>query len=141
MQLGFTHVTDEAIEALREIGLPVKRDRPSNHLIIYTHPYDVELEILRDKSFEYGGVDASLPRDHDMALKVQGLKMWKNPDSGNYYYLIEGVVFFKYDKVSTDRSTVPPTRNVISVLDLEEDQDRWIDFFKNIPLAVDSPLI
>lgn len=139
MQLGFNHATEEAISKLEDCGVTVKRY--STVVIVYTHPYDVELEVLREKSFEYGGVDASLPQDHSKALRVQGLKMWKNPDNGNYYYLISGVVYFKYDSIITDRSTVPPTKNVVSVLDLEEDQDRWIEFFNNIPLAVDSPAI
>lgn len=141
MQYGFTHCTDEALEKLRELGITIKRPQPSNQLVIYTHQHDVAAEELRDKSFEYGGVDADLPKDKQIALQHQGVKTWKHPENGNYYFLIEGWVFFKYDKIRTDHSTIPPTKNVISVLDLEEEQDRWRDFFNNIPLAVDRPLI
>lgn len=130
MHFGFTYITDESREKLEELGILYRKTESGWE--VFTHTADLK------KSYDRNLFEATIERyELEEQLKHQKFKYWKHPEYGFYYYLIQGGVFVMYQKRCYDNSTIPPTTYESTIFDWIEDQEKWLDFFSNIPEAVD----
>lgn len=136
MKFGFNYFTDEARDALEKIGVQWKREE--NTISIYTDYIDLVEEDLRDRWIERTEQRIDLHK----AYREQTVRVWKNPDTGTYYYLFNNeTLFYSYKKYQTDHSTTPPTQFEISVLDYPEDQEKFRDILLSRPAMARGVLI
>ena len=128
MKFYFNYLTDEARDALDANNIQWRRN-PSGGIDVYTENFD-----LADDDYRVREVDPLDP-DRKRAFRAQGVRVWKHPDTGDYYYLISDVVFRKYDRVKNERHldyrgvSSYGTNFVAAVLDVvpPEEQGSWRD--------------
>lgn len=135
MKLGFNHWTDEAREKIEELSVSYKREETG--VAIYTDSLDITFE----QAVEIGLIVSEQQIDKGRYWS-QALRIWKHPESGDYYYLIKDTVFRKFDKQVKDYSTKPPTIFVTSIFDLvdRDQQDHYREILMQGPTAVYRPI-
>lgn len=136
MKIGVSHITDEALEELNRLGVIAKREEHS--WSIFTDPYDLYYTDFIERHIT--GIEAEyMPAPQDRKeYRAQGLRIWKSPDSGRYYYLIKDRVFYMEQRIKKDYSATEVTQFVVTLFDLvdEYDQDHFRDILmKQQPMA------
>lgn len=135
MKFGFNYMTDEAREKLQELGVTFRKE--GSLWCVYTDYVDLLEQDLRDRWIEQ--VDnADIPR----MVKEQTVRLWKHPDTGEYYFMLNNEhIFVKSSRYKTDRSTNPPTQYEFSLFDYPEDQESFRDLLLNRPPAAKGVLM
>jgi hypothetical protein len=111
MKFGFTYVDETATDKLRELGIQIERS-------------------------ESGYTVISIVDEQD----VRGVKVWLNPETDVYYYLIRDNVFKMHPNRTKDYSTDPPTVLETSILRLSEDKNEYRSVLENRPPEIWRPI-
>jgi hypothetical protein len=112
MKFGFTHMSQAARDKLSELGVQVKNE-------------DSQTTISLVES-----------------LDTASTKVWKNPGTGIYYYLIRGVIFKMIgDQTFINNPDMLPTLTEESTLILASDQDEYRSLLEDErPPVVERPI-
>lgn len=140
MKFGFSAITDEAREKLEELSIRHQRQAPPSHgWDVYTETFDSIEEEMRERYPTLESIGA-LPKDVRNAYTLQGTRFWKNPHTGNYYYMFKEWIFKGERRIKVDHSTPQPTQFDFLILDLvpKDDQDRWRDILMSHPANADT---
>lgn len=134
MKLGVNGLTDEALEKLEDLGVIVRRVETtpnSRYYEIYTEPYDLAEQQWRDAPWDW----LEFPGDKK-EYEAQGFRVWKHPETGDYYLWIKQTVFRKSSKITKDYSTNPPTQFSFDYIDYDPADDSYRDTLLSImPMA------
>lgn len=137
MQFGFDYITDEARHALDKANIFWRR-RPLGGIDVFTESFDVV-----DAERREDGTELSLAEQYERPKKYrsQGVRVWKHPETGQYWYLISETVFYSEQRYKKDYRFYPPTVEVKTVLDIPEDPDQYRDMLNSLPPMAVSRLI
>lgn len=136
MRFGFVSLDDMAKVELERIG--VKFFKLDSQWVVETEAYDQLEREYQDSNPNYDTREP-IPGHLKKQYAAQGTRIWKDPDTGTYYYLIKDVVFKMRPRVFSDYATTPPTQTEISVLEVvdKSDQDRFRDILISRPPNAD----
>lgn len=137
MQFGFDALTDEARYALERAAIFWRR-RPLGGVDVFTESFDVEDSDYRDSERDLPLAEQS---ERPKKYRAQGVRVWKHPDTGQYWYLINNTVFYSEQRYTKDYRFYPPTVEVKTVLDVPEDPDQYRDLLNSLPPMAVSRLI
>src|SRR5215831_21355380 len=105
MRFGFTALSDSAKTQLESLGI---RYFPQDTMwVIETEAYDQRESEWRGKRENYES-SVSIPGELKKEWNAQGTRVWKNPDTGRYFYLIKDHVFWMQPTIYVDRRFNPP---------------------------------
>lgn len=137
MRFGFNAISDDAKGKLESLG--IKWFEKDGFWIVETEAYDKHEEEWREKRPNYEFRE-DIPRELHKEWAAQGTRIWKNPDTGHYFYLIHDCVFTMQPRLHTDHRFNPPTVEEISYFDLvnKDDQDRYRDILIQRPANADT---
>lgn len=121
MKFGFSAWTDEAREMIEKLG--IHYERKEGLVEIYSERIDMTQQLWAEKQpafYERGLMPPEMKKEY----RAQKTRIWKNPYTGNYYYLWEDVVFKGERRVKLDYATNPPTQFDFLLLDVVPPQDQ-----------------